>query len=137
MNKNQLPGEQKPLTAQAVEARYNPENLPQEYVGNPFVESLPGIISHEEVVKSLRVRPLFDESERSFSNESRFHCIARLFWHFFQPMEQHIRIWDYLSICIRQGYIRRNPLDISSAKRHILIYKIFLKNNLLLHKYMI
>lgn len=106
-----------PLVAQAVEARYNAENLPQEYVGNPYVEALPGIISHEEVIRSLRVRPLFEESERSFSNESRLHCIARLFWHFFQPMEQHIRIWDYLSICIRQGYIRRNPLDISSARR--------------------
>ena len=117
MNENRQPEEQKPLIAQAVEAIYNAENLPQEYVGNPFVEALPGIISHEEVVRSLRVRPLFDESERSFSNESRFHCIARLFWHFFQPMEQHIRIWDYLSVCIRQGYIRRNPLDISSAKR--------------------
>jgi len=117
MNKNRQPEEQKPLIAQAVEARYNAENLPQEYVGNPYVEALPGIISHEDVVKSLRVKPLFDESERSFSNESRLHCIARLFWHFFQPMEQHIRIWDYLSICIRQGYIRRNPLDISSAKR--------------------
>ena len=117
MNRSQQPEEQKPLTAQAVEARYNAENLPQEYVGNPLTEALPGIISHEDVVRALRVRPLFDESERSFSNESRLHCIARLFWHFFQPMEQHIRIWDYLSICIRQGYIRRNPLDISSAKR--------------------
>ncbi len=117
MNRIQQPEEQKPLTAQAVEARYNAENLPREYVGNPLTEALPGIISHEDVVKSLRVRPLFDESERSFSNESRMHCIARLFWHFFQPMEQHIRIWDYLSICIRQGYIRRNPLEISSAKR--------------------
>ena len=92
MNKNRQPEEQKPLIAQAVEARYNAENLPQEYVGNPYVEALPGIISHEDVVKSLRVKPLFDESERSFSNESRLHCIARLFWHFFQPMEQHIRI---------------------------------------------
>lgn len=117
MNKKQLPEEQKPFVTQAVEAIYNAENLPQEYVGNPFVESLPGILSHEEVIRSLRVKPLFDESERSFSNESRLHCIARLFWHFFQPMEQHIRIWDYLSICIRQGYIRRNPLDISSARR--------------------
>ena len=117
MNRSQQPEEQKPLIAQAVEARYSAENLPQEYVGNPLTEALPGIVSHEDVVKSLRVRPLFDESERSFSNESRLHCIARLFWHFFQPMEQHIRIWDYLSICIRQGYIRRNPLDISSAKR--------------------
>lgn len=117
MNKNQQVEDQKPLIVQAVEARYNAENLPQEYVGNPLIEALPGIVSHEKVVKDLRVKPLFNESERSFSNESRVHCIARLFWQFFQPMEQHIRIWDYLSICIRQGYIRRNPLDISSAKR--------------------
>lgn len=117
MNKNQLPEEQKPFVAPAVEACYNAEGLPMEYVGNPFIETLPGIISHKEVRDKLEVPTPFDPRERTFSNETRVHCIARLFWRFFRPMMQHIRIWDYISICIRQGYIRRNPLDISSAKR--------------------
>lgn len=117
MTNNQQPAGQQPLIAQAVEARYSAKDLPQEYVGNPLIEALPGILSHEEVSKALRVKPLFNESERNFSNETRLHCIARLFWHFFQPMIQHIKIWDYLSICIRQGYIRRNPLEVASAKR--------------------
>jgi len=46
MNRIQQPEEQKPLTAQAVEARYNAENLPREYVGNPLTEALPGIICY-------------------------------------------------------------------------------------------
>ena len=100
-----------------TEAEYNSEGLPQEYVGNPFTEALPGILSHKDVIGLLRVMPTFAESERNFPNESRIHFIARLFWQFFQPMGQHLRIWDYLSICIRQGYIRRNPLDTSHVKQ--------------------
>ena len=117
MNKNQLPEEQKAFAVPAVEACYNAEGLPMEYVGNPFIETLPGIISHREVKDKLEIPPPFLPDERAFANETRVHCIARLFWRFFRPMMQHIRIWDYISICIRQGYIRRNPLDISSAKR--------------------
>ena len=100
-----------------TEAEYNSEGLPQEYVGNPFTEALPGILSHKDVIGLLRVMPTFAESERNFPNESRIHFIARLFWQFFQPMGQHLRRWDYLSICIRQGYIRRNPLDTSHVKQ--------------------
>ena len=117
MNKSQQPEEQKPFVVPAVEACYNAEGLPMEYVGNPFIETLPGIISHREVKRKLEILPPFLPSERTFANETRVHCIARLFWHFFRPMMQHIRIWDYISICIRQGYIRRNPLEISSAER--------------------
>ncbi|MBR4577589.1 MAG: AAA family ATPase [Clostridia bacterium] len=117
MNRSQQPEEQKPFVVPAVEAFYNAEGLPMEYVGNPFIEALPGIISHKEVRDKLEVPTPFDPRERTFSSETRVHCIARLFWRFFQPMMQHIRIWDYLSICIRQGYIRRNPLDVSSVQR--------------------
>ena len=108
---------QQPLTVPAVKARYNTKGLLQEYIGNPLIEALPGIAAHKEVRKMLSVEPPILPEERDLSNEARFHCIARLFWHFFQPMIQHIRIWDYLSICIRQGYIRRNPMAISSVER--------------------
>ena len=40
MNKNQLPEEQQPFAVPAVEACYNAEGLPIEYVGNPFIETL-------------------------------------------------------------------------------------------------
>ena len=117
-----MTNEQQPLAIPAVEAIYSTKGLLQEYVGNPFIEALPGIKSHKEVKKMLLVEPILVPEERSFSDEARFHCIARLFWRFFQPMMQHFRIWDYLSICIRQGYIRRNPLEISSVKRANEIY---------------
>ena len=112
-----MTNDQQPLTVPAVEARYSAKGLLQEYIGNPLIEALPGIISHKEVRQMLSVDPPILPEERDFSNEARFHCIARLFWRFFQPMMQHIRIWDYLSICIRQGYIRRNPLAVSSVER--------------------
>lgn len=109
--------EQEPLTAPSVRAIYKTDELPQEYAGNPLIEALPGIMPHSKVIESLRREPVFDISERNFSRETRLHFVARLFWNFFQPMEQHIRIWDYLSVCIRQGYIRRNPLNATSAER--------------------
>ena len=109
--------EQDPIHSWAVEARYSREGLPTEYIGNPLIEALPGILPHTDVIRALMVKPAFDEGERLFSSETRIHLIGRLFWQFFQPLEQHIRIWDYLSICIRQGYIRRNPLDLTSAER--------------------
>ncbi len=109
--------EQERLTVPSVSAIYSSHELPADYVGNPLIEALPGILPHSEVIASLRKEPRFDASERNFSMESRLHFVARLFWDYFQPMEQHIRIWDYLSVCIRQGYIRRDPLKASSAER--------------------
>jgi hypothetical protein len=93
--------EQDPIHSWAVEARYSREGLPTEYIGNPLIEALPGILPHTDVIRALMVKPAFDEGERLFSSETRIHLIGRLFWQFFQPLEQHIRIWDYLSICIR------------------------------------
>ena len=111
-----IPAEQSPLAVPSVDAIYKTDELLPEYIGNPLIEALPGILPHTEVIKSLRTEPRFDCSERNFSKETRLHCISRIFWQFFQPMEQHIRIWDYLSVCIRQGYIRRNPLSATSAE---------------------
>lgn len=112
--------ELKPVVA--TEAVYHSENLPKEYVGNPLIEALPGLIPDEDVIRILREKPDFHSSERDDPDFERMHYIQRLTWQFFQPMDQHLRIWQYLSLNLRQGYIRRNPLTKDST---ILINELY------------
>lgn len=96
--------------AVAAEAMYHSENIPKEYVGNPLIEALPDLISDGDVIRILREKPDFLASERDDPDFKRMHYIQRLTWQFFQPMDQHLRIWQYLSLNLRQGYVQRNPL---------------------------
>lgn len=102
-------------TAPTVIAQYHSDGLPDEYVGNPLIEALPGLLSDVNVIKALREKPDFKEEERQAEPDVRIHYLQRLTWQFFQPMNQHMLIWQYLALNIRQGYIQRNPLQKDSV----------------------
>ncbi|NFV80376.1 ATP-binding protein [Magnetospirillum aberrantis] len=91
------------------------QQLP-EYSGNPFIASLPPILSMAEALKALNAPPAFHERERSFPDELRVHCIQRLN-NYFLPLEQHLKLEMALSVLIRQGYVSRNPLDKTYFQR--------------------
>ena len=88
----------------------------EEYKGNPLIEALPPIYSSYEVAKLLTVDPGYNEGEREFDAQYRFHCVGRLF-RYFQPLDTHIDIEQRVSRAIRQGYISKNPVMPDYAAR--------------------
>ena len=92
------------------EAEYFEQVLP-EYQGNPLIEVLPDILAPEDVKRLLRRRATYHEAERSLEARYRIHCLARLTREYYQPLPQHFSIENKISVCIRQGYLNRNPLE--------------------------
>lgn len=91
-------------------AEYLEQVLP-EYRGNPLIEALPDILSSEEAMHLLRRRARYDESERFLAAKYRMHCLGRLAHEYYQPLPQHFIIESKISVCIRQGYLNRNPME--------------------------
>ena len=94
----------------AEKAVYLEQKLP-EYMDNPLIEALPDILSTEEAMRLLTRRARYDETERRIASKYRVHCLLRLAHEYYQPLPQHFRIESKISVCIRQGYLNRNPLD--------------------------
>lgn len=97
-------------------AEYLEQVLP-EYRWNPLIEALPDILSSEETMTLLRRRARYDEEERQLSAKYRMHCLARLAHEYYQPLPQHFLIESKISVCIRQGYLNRNPM----GRGHVLM----------------
>lgn len=91
-------------------AEYLDQVLP-EYRGNPLIEALPDILSSEEAMHLLRRRARYDEAEKSLPAKYRMHCLGRLAHEYYQPLPQHFIIESKISVCIRQGYLNRNPAE--------------------------
>lgn len=87
-----------------------------DYNGNPLIEALPPVMSYVEAFDQLCFLPPYDESERSLSIEHRYHALLRLI-HFFQPIKQTIQLERKFSRFLRQGYVKRNPIQ----KEHVQI----------------
>jgi hypothetical protein len=85
------------------------EQVVADYRDNPLIEALPPIWSTDEVIDMLSHSDGHHDKERQLDARYRMHCIQRLF-HYFQPLEQHIDIEQRFAMCIRQGYLHRNPL---------------------------
>ena len=80
-----------------------------DYRDNPLIEALPPIWNEDEVINMLSQNGGHHDGERQLDAPYRLHCVHRLF-RYFQPLEQHISIERQFSLCIRQGYLHRNPL---------------------------
>jgi hypothetical protein len=91
------------------DAVYKEQHVP-DYCGNPLIEALPTIWDSNEVVDMLSQNGGHHDGERQLDAQYRLHCVHRLF-RYFQPLEQHIDIERRFSLCIRQGYLHRNPLS--------------------------
>ncbi len=98
-----------------TKAEYLPQ-LIEDYKDNPLIEALPPIYGGYETAKLLTVDPGYNEGEREFDAQYRFHCISRLF-RYFQPLDTHIDIEQRVSRAIRQGYISKNPVAPTYAAR--------------------
>ena len=98
------------MAVQRTEAKYLDQVLP-EYAGNPLIEALPDILSAEDTMRYLSCRARYDEAERRLDSRYRIHCLARLAHEYYQPLSQHFYIETKISVCIRQGYLNRSPLD--------------------------
>ncbi|MBT2579844.1 ATP-binding protein [Bacillus sp. ISL-8] len=90
-------------------AVYLPQQV-KEYEGNPFLETLPPILSTESLYNSLAVYPHFNKEERLHSKELRSHYVMRLN-SFFQPYGRQISLYNLFDRALRQGYLCRNPMN--------------------------
>lgn len=90
-------------------AVYLPQQI-KEYEGNPFLETLPPILSTENLYKALVVYPHFNKDERSHSKELRYHYVMRLS-SFFQPYGRQMALYNLFDRALRQGYLYRNPMN--------------------------
>ena len=91
-----------------VKAEYHEQILP-EYQGNPLIEALPDIFSVSDTMKKLTRKPRYDDREREWDAKYRIHCLSRILHEYYQPLPQHFDIEMRISVCLRQGYLNRNP----------------------------
>lgn len=98
------------MIARVVKAEYLEQTLP-EYRGNPLIEALPDIMSADETLSRLTRTPAYSKEERNIDAKYRIHCLSRLLHDYYQPLPQHIDIENRISVCIRQGYRNRSPLE--------------------------
>lgn len=115
----------------AVEAEYTEQIIP-DYKGNPFIESLPNLLSAQEAIERLAFYPEFNKSERLLDSHYRIHMVDRLF-QVFQPLPMVIELERKISRVIRQGYLSRNPFGSRLAQE---FYREYHENtsNLIIHK---
>ncbi|CAG7648085.1 ATP-binding protein [Paenibacillus allorhizosphaerae] len=97
-----------------VEALYRRAEI-EKYRNNLLIEALQPIHNMQTVIKKLTKTVRFHERDRLKNETLRIHCIydlARLV----QPLENHLRIEQSLSILIRDGYVDRNPLTVNGVR---------------------
>ena len=102
------------MTPRIVEAEYLAQVIP-EYQDNPLIEALPDIMSDSDTLFLLTKEPTYSPDERNMESRYRLHCISRLLNDYYQPLPQHLDIENKISVCLRQGYRNRNPLDRGST----------------------
>lgn len=93
-----------------MKAEYHDQVLP-EYQGNPLIEALPDILSASDTMRLLTRKPRYVEGERTWDAKYRIHCLSRLLHEYYQPLPQHFDIESRISVCLRQGYLNRNPME--------------------------
>lgn len=87
-----------------------------EYRDNPFISTLPPILSVADALRQLTELPSFDEGERHYPAHLRAHCVQRLS-RYFDPLDRHLTLESRFSMLIRQGYIGRNPATGDYVRR--------------------
>lgn len=97
------------MAVQMIEAEYLDQVVP-EYAGNPLIEALPDILSQNDTMRLLTRKPRYNAAERQLDAKYRIHFLSRLLHEYYQPLPQHFDIETRISVCMRQGYLNRNPL---------------------------
>ncbi|MCP1311553.1 ATP-binding protein [Paenibacillus tyrfis] len=102
------------LRGATVPAEYRRSPLKQ-YRENPLIEALPPIYTMEKAAKMLSNVVRFSPSDRKRNATLRAHSIFQL-TRFVEPMVNHLKIEQDLSILIRDGYVDRNPLTVNGVR---------------------
>lgn len=105
-----------PSGTEAVVATYRKQVI-SDFAGNPWIEALPDILSPEQVIEALSSYPPMDPLERQLEPYLRIHLIPQRLSQYFQPLEQHLVLYDAISSMIRGGYAERNPFSPSVIRR--------------------
>jgi len=105
-----------PSGTEAVVATYRKQVI-SDFAGNPWIEALPDILSPEQVIEALSSYPPMDPLERQLEPHLRIHLIPQRLSQYFQPLEQHLVLYDAISSMIRGGYAERNPFSPSVIRR--------------------
>ncbi|CRK85235.1 ATP-binding protein [Neobacillus massiliamazoniensis] len=99
-----------------VPAHYIDQIIP-DYKGNPLIEALPHILTKKEVYGKLAHYPTISQEIKELDGVFRIHLIRPTIKSYFQPFQEHIELEQKVSICMRQGYFDRNPLDPKQIQR--------------------
>ena len=91
------------------QAVYLEQEIP-EYRNNPFIEALPPMADDIAALDAMQVLVEATSAEREWPAHLRRHLIARI-RNLHQPFEPHLELFHTVSIMIRQGYVKRNPLN--------------------------
>ncbi|WP_161605106.1 ATP-binding protein [Brevibacillus massiliensis] len=69
------------------------------------------------MIEALSSYPPMDSLERQLEPHLRIHLIPQRLSQYFQPLEQHLMLYDAISSILRSGYLDRNPLSPSVIRR--------------------
>ncbi|MCU7806012.1 MAG: AAA family ATPase [Candidatus Thiodiazotropha sp. (ex Lucinoma borealis)] len=106
-----------PLPNNFIKAVYRDPDV-ADYKGNPLIEALPPIMSLKQVRQGLVGKISLDPKVIFSDGRRRAHEIAGLLDDFFQPISNHVRLEEKISIMIRRGYVGRNPA-VGSMNSHL------------------
>ncbi len=107
--------------AEFPRASYSDVGLPQRYKGNPLIECLGSLTTRDQQFEQLLWLPEYDHaSESLLPAEARLHSIAAIS-DLVQPLPIHFSLASGISMLIREGYVRRNPLSNRALRR---LYKV-------------
>jgi hypothetical protein len=98
------------------QAHYTPSPIAS-YCGNPLIEALPPIRTLTEAAGSIASFPPLPREERNLASELRLHCVKRL-QSVVQTLTIHLELESAMSIIIREGYEKRNPMS-ADTMRHL------------------
>ncbi|WP_010170528.1 hypothetical protein [Bacillus coahuilensis] len=99
-----------------VPAHYIDQIIP-DYKGNHLIEALPPILTKGEVYEKLAYYPTISEELKKLDGVYRIHLVKSTVESYFQPFQFHIELEQKISVCIRQGYVDRNPLNPKQIKK--------------------
>jgi hypothetical protein len=81
-----------------------------EYMDNPLIESLPPILTRDEVVENLAYSPPYSTEQRKLPAHIRLQLIENA-REFFIPQGIHLEIETKISCMLRRGLMTRNPMS--------------------------
>lgn len=107
---------------------YTTPSLP-DYVGNPFIESLPPLLEPTELYKKLYSPIKYSDEERELSKSQRIQILSRL-KQLFIPNSNHIELYNKIYTALTAGYKDKNPFNAENVRRKCNIRRKYFNSNI-------